>query len=306
MLHSSKSAFSGHVPDDAKIDWHRLQRVMHVFHNKDTLSCSRQILAKLLMATDAWLVDLEMGTQVVNLYDANIVFFDDTTMRKRNRWHRQQPNQKRQSSSNHETILNMNFLFSTLALLLGPFIYALGRRNRAVRHGLDAFIIFAVAWIIGVHIIPESIETGGLLAIPFLAAGIAFPIVMQRVLHVATGTTHFAMTILAAMALALHAIIDGIALIPGYGEHLPAAVILHRLPVGMAIWWTFRPTIGRASAIAAFVIIIAATGSAFYSAAPVIELAESRNLALFQAFVSGSLIDLVASLGRQMWRTRAD
>ena len=97
----------------------------------------------------------------------------------------------------------MKFLLSTLALLLGPFIYALGRRNRAVRHGLDAFIIVAVAWIIGVHIIPESVASGGILAIAFLVAGIAFPIVMQRVLHVATGTAHFAMTLLAAMALRL-------------------------------------------------------------------------------------------------------
>lgn len=200
----------------------------------------------------------------------------------------------------------MNFLLSTFALLLGPFIYALGRQNPAVRRGLDAFIIVAVAWIIGVHIIPESVETGGLLAVAFLAAGIVFPLVMQRVLHVATGTAHFAMTILAATALGLHAVIDGIALIPGNGDHLPAAVILHRLPVGMAIWCTFRPAIGRATAVAAFVIIIGATGFAFYSAAPVVELAESRNIALFQAFVSGSLIDLVVTLGRQVWNNRND
>lgn len=200
----------------------------------------------------------------------------------------------------------MNFLLSTFALLLGPFIYALGRRNRTVRHGLDVFIIVAVAWIIGVHIIPESVTTGGLLAIVFLAAGIAFPVVIQRVLHVATGTAHFAMTALAAVALALHAVIDGVALIPGNGGHLPVAVMLHRLPVGMAIWWTFRPAIGNGSAIAAFVIIVVATAIAFFSAAPVVELAESRNLALFQAFVSGSLIDLVVTLGRQVWANRRD
>lgn len=198
----------------------------------------------------------------------------------------------------------MNFLLSTFALLLGPFIYALGRRNRTVRHGLDAFIIIAVAWIIGVHIIPEAVNTGGFLAIGFLAAGMAFPLVMQRVLHVATGTAHFAMTALAALALALHAVIDGVALIPGNGDHLPAAVILHRLPVGMAIWWTFRPAIGKGSAIAAFVIIIAATAFTFYSAAAVVELGESRNLALFQAFVSGSLIDLVVTMAREMWGNR--
>ena len=200
----------------------------------------------------------------------------------------------------------MNFLLSTFALLLGPFIYALGRRNATVRRGLDVFIIVAVAWIIGVHIIPDAVDTGGLLAIAFLAAGIVFPLVMQRVLHLARGTTRFAMSVLAAVALALHAIIDGIALIPGNGEHLPAAVMLHRLPVGMAIWWTFRPAIGRASAIAAFVIIIAATGLAFFAASPIVELAESRNLALFQAFVSGSLVDLVVTLGRQVWSKRKD
>lgn len=198
----------------------------------------------------------------------------------------------------------MNLLLSTLALLLGPFIYALGRRNRTVRHALDVFIIIAVAWIIGVHIIPESVTTGGLPAIAFLAAGIVFPPAMQRVFHLATGTARFAMTVLAATALALHAIIDGVALIPGNGDHLPMAVILHRLPVGMAIWWTFRPAIGRTSAIAAFVIIIAATSLTFYSAAPIVELAENRNLALFQAFVSGSLIDLVVTLGRQVWSNR--
>lgn len=200
----------------------------------------------------------------------------------------------------------MNFLLSTFALLLGPFIYALGRGNATVRRGLDVFIIIAVAWIIGVHIIPDAVKTGGLLAVVFLGIGIVFPLVMQRVLHLATGTTHFAMSVLAAVALALHAIIDGIALIPGNGEHLPTAVMLHRLPVGMAIWWTFRPAIGRASAVAAFVIIIAATGLAFFAASPIVELAESRNLALFQAFVSGSLVDLVVTLGRQVWSKRND
>ncbi len=198
----------------------------------------------------------------------------------------------------------MNFLLSTFALLLGPLIYALGRRNRVIRHGLDAFIIVAVAWIIGVHIIPESVATGGVLAIAFLAAGVVFPIVMQRVLHVATGTAHFAMTMLAAIALALHAIIDGIALIPGNGDHLPIAVMLHRLPVGMAIWWTFRPAIGNVAAVTAMVIVVGATALAFFFAAPFVELAESRNLALFQAFVSGSLVDLVVTLGRQFWSSR--
>jgi hypothetical protein len=61
----------------------------------------------------------------------------------------------------------------------------------------------------------------------------------------------------------------------------------------MAIWWTFRPALGQTAAVVAFAIIIVATAAAYFLGGPVVELLESRTLALFQAFVSGSLIDLV-------------
>lgn len=187
----------------------------------------------------------------------------------------------------------MNFLLSTIALLLGPFVYALGRRNATAERLLDVFVILAVAWIIAVHIVPEVIAVGGISAIASIAAGMAFPYLLRRVFHLASRTTHIALLALAAAALALHAIIDGIALLPTTGGSLSVAVILHRLPIGMAIWWTFRPALGQTAAVAAFVILIAATAVAFYLGGPVVDVLETRTVAHFQAFVSGSLIDLV-------------
>lgn len=187
----------------------------------------------------------------------------------------------------------MNFVLSTIALLAGPFIYALGRRNATIEHLLDAIVILTVAWIITFHIVPEVVAGGGILAIGMIVAGMAFPFALRRIFHLASNTAHFALLILAAVALALHAIIDGIALLPATGNSLALAVILHRLPIGMAIWWTFRPALGHTAAIVAFAIIIAATGSAYFLGGPVIEVFENRTLVLFQAFVSGSLIDLV-------------
>ena len=105
---------------------------------------------------------------------------------------------------------------------------------------------------------------------------------------------------LAAIALVLHAIIDGIALLPASGDGLAIAVILHRIPVGMAIWWTFRPGIGDVAAIVAFLLIIAATAATYFLGAAVIELAESRLLALFQAFVAGSLVNLIVMKLREL------
>lgn len=187
----------------------------------------------------------------------------------------------------------MNFILSTIALLAGPFIYALGRRNATVEHLLDAIVILTVAWLITFHIVPEVVAVGGMLAIGMIAAGMAFPYALRRIFHLASKTAHIALLTLAAAALALHAIIDGIALLPATGNSLSLAVILHRLPIGMAIWWTFRPALGQTAAIVAFAIIIVATGSAYFLGGPVVEVFENRTLVLFQAFVSGSLIDLV-------------
>lgn len=196
----------------------------------------------------------------------------------------------------------MNFLLSTIALLAGPFIYALGRRNKITERLLDALIIAAIAWIIGVHIVPDAVQVAGWPALAFLAIGMAFPYALRRIFHLATNAMHTALLFIAALALVLHAVIDGIALLPGSGEQLSIAVILHRLPVGMAIWWTFRPAIGTKTAIAAFVLIVSATALSVYFGGPVIELAESRMLALFQVFVAGSLADMVIVGLRDLFR----
>lgn len=187
----------------------------------------------------------------------------------------------------------MNFLLSTIALLLGPLVYAIGYRNDIARHILDGLIVLTIAWIIGVHIIPESLSSGGMPALFFLLLGIAFPVLLKRVFHIATRATHIAVMIVAGLGLGMHAMIDGIALLPASGDRLALAIIVHRVPVGMALWWTFRPALGTTMAVVAFVLIVSATGLAYFLGAPVVEMAESRTIALFQAFVSGSLIDLV-------------
>lgn len=187
----------------------------------------------------------------------------------------------------------MNLLLSTVALLLGPLVYALGERNPLAKRLFDSIVILAIAWIIGVHIIPTAVAAGGLPALLFLALGILFPIVLRKLFHNATRVTHFAVMFIAGLGLCIHALIDGIALLPASGNGLAHAIILHRLPVGMAIWWTFRPALGNTAAVIAFAIIIVATAAAYYLGAPVVEMASSRPLAFFQAFVSGTLIDLV-------------
>lgn len=188
----------------------------------------------------------------------------------------------------------MNFLLSTLALLLGPAVYTLGRRSRTARQILDGFIFITIAGIVTVNIIPESLEGGGNLAVLFLLLGIAFPVLLERAFHGAFHAAHGVVLVIAALGLIIHSVLDGIALLPQSGDELAYAVMLHRLPIGMAIWWSLRPNLGLPAAIAAFVMIIAATAASFVFGAPVVQLAETTSIAYLQAFISGSLIHIVA------------
>ncbi len=205
----------------------------------------------------------------------------------------------------------MALALSVLALVLGPFVYALGQRQPNARQVLDGFIFITIAGIVCVYIIPDAIRIGGLYAFGFLIAGLAFPVLVERVFEKSLHEAHVFILVLAAAGLVVHATIDGIALLPQadapklhhhemllggvISEHsLAIGVILHRLPVGMAIWWSLRPQLGLAAAVGTFVLIIAATTAAYILGTPVVEWVETRGVAWFQAFVAGSLVHVVA------------
>ncbi|MCG8371170.1 MAG: metal transporter, partial [Proteobacteria bacterium] len=135
-------------------------------------------------------------------------------------------------------------------------IYRLGVRVRTTRRILDGFIFITIAGIVAIHIIPEALARGGNPAIAFLLLGIAFPMVIERVVHEKFAAAHGFVLALAALGLVIHSILDGIALLPTQNAELAYAVILHRLPVGMAIWWSLRPNLGLTAAVAAFAMII--------------------------------------------------
>lgn len=205
----------------------------------------------------------------------------------------------------------LTFPLSVLALLIGPVIYAWGRSQPTTRQLLDGFILVTVAGIVCVYIIPDAISAGGTLAVLFLAVGLVFPVAIERTFRRSVRQAHVFIVVLAAAGLVLHALIDGIALLPAVGtgyangtnqgvtssikdNQLALAVILHRLPVGMAIWWSVRPAFGTAAAVTTFGLLILATAAAFFWGAPVAELAEQKSVACFQGFVAGSLVHVVA------------
>jgi len=206
----------------------------------------------------------------------------------------------------------MTLFLSIFALIAGPFVYSIGRHHPDLREALNGFVFITIAGIVCVFIVPKAIDAGGLPAIFFLLLGLVFPIAIERLFEKSMHEAHIFILVLAALGLIVHAIIDGIALLPLpsreiaylqsegglfgslFDNQLALGVILHRLPVGMAIWWSLRAGFGTAAAIGTFVVVIAATVAAYFFGQPLSELAAAPQVAYFQAFVAGSLVHIVA------------
>jgi len=187
----------------------------------------------------------------------------------------------------------MTLILSITALLLGPVIYTASRENPTARRILDGLILLTIAAIVAVHVVPEALQYGGMLTIVVLLLGLAFPMLLERLFRRAADTAHLFIVLLAASGLLIHAVVDGVALLPESGTGLAYAIVLHRLPVGMAIWCVVRPNFGTAIAISMFALVILATTAGYFLGTSIIELAETRTLAILQAFISGSLVHVI-------------
>ncbi len=189
----------------------------------------------------------------------------------------------------------MSYLLSSLALLAGPFLFALAARHPASRAGLEGFILVTLGGIVCLHIAPDAWQVAGFFSLLMGLGGLAFPMLLEAVFRRALAQAHLVVLILAACGIVLHAVLDGIALLPlevsagGRGNELAAGVIIHRLPVGIAIWWVLRPQFGTGIAVATFALVIGATGLSYFSGAGIFA-ANAFWLALFQSFVAGSLV----------------
>lgn len=210
----------------------------------------------------------------------------------------------------------MNLVLSLVALALGPLLYGACQKVDFARSALDGLLFVTIAGIVVVHIVPDVFSAAGFTALAFFAAGAGVAFLVERWPAPGDGDRYSWIILLGAIGLIVHAAMDGIALLPGdplhgaeadlhdghghetwladlFHNHLALGVILHRIPVGMAIWWTIRPRLGKTVAIGALTIIAMATSAAYILGEPVIALMEARSVACFQAFVAGTLLHVI-------------
>ena len=187
---------------------------------------------------------------------------------------------------------------SVAALLLGPGIHRVARREKITMAALDNFVLVAVAGLVMVEIVPGALESAGWPAFLALVLGILGPSIAEGPLRLAARGTHGTALTVAVLGMAAHSFTDGLALASAHlsgssGHALEVAVIAHQLPVAVAVWWLLSP-LGLLRASAAMALLGAATIAGYVLAESSLGSFPEYYNGLFQALVGGLLLHVVA------------
>jgi len=162
----------------------------------------------------------------------------------------------------------ISLILSILVLFVGPVIYKNVSNDERLLQLIDGFIFISIGALVLRHVLPEASGDDGFIVLGFLLLGFLGPNIIESRLKDGHNV-HVGVLILGVFGLALHGILDGAALVAtdihfdhhhdsdsissGQSNTLAAAIILHRLPVGLTLWFLVRPHFGKAYAFLAII-----------------------------------------------------
>lgn len=185
-------------------------------------------------------------------------------------------------------------LTSLAALAIGPALVALTRSRRWALDAADGFVVVALAGIALFHVLPESFAVGGLWSVSAAVVGLFGPMLLERrAVDVGPAAEARLRSGLVLAGLAVHGVIDGIALSQEQTNSLAFAVVLHRIPEGVAAWTLLRPTWGTPRTIAALMGLGAATSFGLVAARFGLTVGTGIGAAVVQAIAIGSVLHVI-------------
>jgi uncharacterized protein len=194
-------------------------------------------------------------------------------------------------------------LASFVVLFLGPLVNAAFKGSHFVRDIIDGFTLVVIVLLVAMHILPHTVHDIGFWAIGMALIGLFLPSVFERLYKKSAYKVHRITLFIVLSGLCIHAFIDGIALIDPNTIHsmdsahtqsmLPFAVILHRLPVGLAIWALVTPMYGSKRTILILLLMCIATVAGVSSGTYLLAVLNHEPFGFFEALVAGSLLHIM-------------
>ena len=190
-------------------------------------------------------------------------------------------------------------VLSIVALAAGPLLATVASRRPWTIDLADGFVVVAVGGLVVIHVIPSSVEIGGPWALAAALAGLVTPLVLERFERGATTRGRSALvSSIVLLGVIVHAALDGAAMTElgnaSAARALAVSVVVHRVPVGLAIWWLVRPARGLVPAIVLLLIEGGGGILGFFFGGHLLSGPLAPHLSLFQAALAGALLHVLA------------
>ncbi|GAA4355375.1 hypothetical protein [Kangiella marina] len=188
----------------------------------------------------------------------------------------------------------MLLFLSVLALLVGPITLKVIGHNRRMDDFLFPFVLVSVGSLLILDVLPVLWGNIGYALLPLLLLGFFGPALAEITFRRFAHKTHSIALFLGILGLMTHSAIDGAAVVTVAGnEMLPYAVILHRLVVGLSLWWIVNPLWGTRKSTLVFALMVITTVVGFYIGEKQLFGLHNIFIDYFQAIVSGTLLHVI-------------
>lgn len=185
-------------------------------------------------------------------------------------------------------------IISLISLGLAPWLYSLLHRWRRLHDMLDRLLVGVIVLIVLIEVFVEGYEQIGWVGPLLGLVAMALPSLIEQAFSRLALPTHSLTALLGALALAVHSLMDGATLAAaGSDQWLAAAVVLHQLPLGLAIWWLVRHALGRTMSVITLIGMGLATIIGFVLTQQVVPALSHTTAAGLQAFLAGALLHVL-------------
>lgn len=187
-------------------------------------------------------------------------------------------------------------LYALIAPVVGAFLYPVLHDQPRLTRAFDRTMYVVVPLLVLIQVFGheithhgwEPISTVSLLGA--MALGLVMPIAINRVSHGIANKTGTLSIIAGFLGFFLHALLEGASLNTDQPINtLPIAI--HRIAVGVMIWWILRPRYGAIIAMAGIAGLLVTTSSGYFLSGVLAN--EFVGSSYFQAFVAGSLLHVI-------------
>lgn len=181
-----------------------------------------------------------------------------------------------------------------LVLFLGPLLHPFAMRSKSLVSFIDGFVLVSVIALVSVHILPHTVQDQGWLALVFALIGLMLPSLFEKGSKKLARFSHNLALWIAVIGIAFHMFLDGMALIEDKSNQmLPLAIFMHRIPVGLMLWWLLRPFFGKFGSVNALFLMGLATACGYFFGIHFLEITDHSTVGLFEALVAGSLLHVL-------------